>query len=235
MPIQHGMRRTFTVLLATASLAWVSTGTALGGRSASASLCADANYAYAGVQSNTVVTGVAASVTALSRPQVVWGHVGGWIGVGGQGKGPGGADEWIQVGLSSFKADRTSRIYYEIVRPGAERTYVQVRASVKVGTSHRLSIRELPTSPGRWRVYVDGRAVSPIVLLPGSHGRWHAQVVGESWNAGRSVCNHFDYGFADATVLAGRWTALANGGLLENAGYRITRSGSDAFRAHFTG
>jgi hypothetical protein len=77
------------------------------------SACA-AGYSYAGLQSSVAVAGIEATVTAMTSPQVAWGHIGGWVGVGGPGMGPNGTDAWIQVGLSSFANHRASRIYYEI-------------------------------------------------------------------------------------------------------------------------
>ncbi len=46
--------------------------------------------------------GISASLSSLGTPVVESGHVAGWVGVGGPGQGPGGANEWIQVGLNSL-------------------------------------------------------------------------------------------------------------------------------------
>lgn len=199
------------------------------------SACA-ADYSYAGLQSSVAVAGIQATVTAMTPPQVAWGHIGGWIGVGGPGMGPNGTDAWIQVGLSSFANDRTSRIYYEIVVPGGSPHYVEIDTNVAVGESHRLAIREMPSAPGWWRVIVDDRPVSAPVHLPGSHARWKGQAFGESWNDGHDVCNGFDYSFAGVRVAtAGSWVALRGASLLQDPAYHVIRLSLAAFRARFVG
>ena len=47
-------------------------------------------YAYAGLKSKRIGSGVRATITALSQPSVAAGHAAGWIGVGGPGAGPNG-------------------------------------------------------------------------------------------------------------------------------------------------
>src|SRR3954451_19795827 len=42
-------------------------------------------YAYAGVYAKKPVAGVAAELTMLTRPSLVGGHIGAWVGVGGHG------------------------------------------------------------------------------------------------------------------------------------------------------
>ena len=49
-----------------------------------------AGYAYAGLQSKRVGSGVRATITALRPPAVAAGHAAGWIGIGGPGAGPNG-------------------------------------------------------------------------------------------------------------------------------------------------
>jgi hypothetical protein len=210
----------------------VAVGPAAGARQ---SACA-ADYSYAGLQSSVAVAGIEATVTAMAPPQVAWGHIGGWVGVGGPGMGPNGTDAWIQVGLSSFANDRTSRIYYEIALPGGTLRYVEIDTNVAVGEPHRLAVRESPSAPGWWRVIVDDRPVSAAVHLPGSHGRWKAQAFGESWNGGHAVCNAFDYSFAGVQVAqAGSWIAMRAASLLQDPAYHVVRRSLAAFRARFVG
>ena len=194
-------------------------------------------YAYAGLQSPAAVNGIEAVVAALATPAVAWGHVGGWIGVGGPGQGPNGTNAWLQVGLSSFADDSTSRIYYEIALPGkAKPRYAELDTHVAVGTSHQLAISELPSAPGWWRVLVDNRPVTVAVHIAGSHGRWKAQAFGESWNGGQAVCNASDYSFASLRVAeAGTWTPLVGAQLVQAQAYRITRLANSGFRARFVG
>src|SRR6266704_2315756 len=81
--------------------------------------CATRDYSYAGFAAVQPASGVAATVTSLSPPQVLGGHVAAWVGVGGPGAGPGGSDEWLQAGLSSF-SDGKGRLYYELALPDAQ-------------------------------------------------------------------------------------------------------------------
>src|SRR4051794_17938400 len=56
-----------------------------GGVRASASSQANcsADYSYAGFDNVARAHGVAATITPLAAPSVAWGHVAGWVGVGG--------------------------------------------------------------------------------------------------------------------------------------------------------
>ena len=222
--------------LAAASTACVVAAASVGSAVAAAARASCPQYSYAGLQSPAAVDGIEATVTAVGQPQVAWGHIGGWIGVGGPGQGPNGTDAWVQVGLSSFADDKGSRIYYEITVPRAKPRYVEVDTNVVPGESHRLAIRELPTARGWWRVLVDDRQVSVAVRMPGSHGHWKAQAFGESWNGGQSVCNVFDYTFAGVQVAtAGSWLPLMGAQLVQDPAYRISRLPHAAYRARFIG
>jgi hypothetical protein len=189
--------------------------------------CALNDYAYAGLQTRDRVYGVAATITPLSTPEVRYGHVGAWVGVGGPGLGPGATDQWIQVGLSGFPEDGRSRMYYEVARPGAKPRYVEIDAHVAAGERHRVAVFELAKRRSWWRVWVDGRPVGRPIFLPGSHGAWEAQVVAESWNGGTGACNRFSYRF-EGISLAGRpggsWSRLAGAELFSDPGYRAVRS-----------
>src|SRR5689334_1970719 len=98
-------------LAATAALALPA-----GGRSATAA-CGVSSYSYAGLAAASGGYGVAATITPLSRPTVRGGHVAAWVGVGGPGAGPHGADEWLQVGIS-VEPSRGDALYYELAAPG---------------------------------------------------------------------------------------------------------------------
>ena len=54
-----------------------------------------AGYAYAGLQSGRVGSGVRATITAFRQPAVSAGHAAGWIGVGGPRAGPNGETMWL--------------------------------------------------------------------------------------------------------------------------------------------
>jgi len=179
-------------------------------------------YSYAGVVESRTASGVMATVTALESPQVSLGHVAGWVGVGGPRAGPHGETEWIQIGVSSF-AGGESILYYELVQPGGRPRYTSL-GPVRPGEEHRLGVAEVRGRPNWWRVWVDGRAVTEPVLLPGSHRRWQPVATAESWNAGQGDCNRFAYRFANVTVASrGRWRPLRAGHELEDPGYRVSR------------
>lgn len=163
------------------------------------------------------------------------GHVAGWVGVGGVSEGPGGTDAWIQVGLSAFRGDTSNRIYYEIAQPGREPVYRDLRMNVRPGERHRFAVVELPQRPGWWRISLDGTPVSAPVLMPGSHGRWTAQALGESWSgATTGDCNAFAYSFGKVAVAGpGRreWAPAARVDVFTDEYYRLVRTSPSSFLA----
>jgi hypothetical protein len=191
-----------------------------------AASCARNDYTYAGFDSAWRAHGVGARITAVARPQVVSGHVAGWVGLGGPGLGPDGGDEWIQVGLSADDwSGETSTIYYEVTTPWAGPKYFPV-AQVRPGISHRLAVLEMAHRRSWWRVWMDGHPVSTPIHLPGSHGSWWPQATAESWNGGnRGVCNRYAYRF-DNVVIArgpgGAWQRLRRGVPFQDRGYRLS-------------
>jgi hypothetical protein len=132
------------------------------------------------VQSEIKTHGVGAVLEPLQTPNVSAGHVGAWIGLGGTDQGPGGTAEWIQVGFSAFPNDRLSRIYYEVTVAGAEPKYVELDSSVRPGERHSFKVLETARQKGWWRVWLDGKAVTAPIHLPGSHERWHPEAEAES-------------------------------------------------------
>jgi hypothetical protein len=196
-----------------------------------------ATYAYAGLVAPKAAPGIAARVTVLERPQVGWGHVAAWVGVGGPGQGPHGTDEWIQVGVSGLERD-VSSLYYEVARPGGAPAYHEVRAGLAAGASHRVAVLEVAHRPGAWRVWVDGRAVSPAIRLPGSTGRWAPMAMTESWNGGRGVCNGFRYGFSGVRVAARRggtsWLSLLHAATYERDQRIVARRRNSFVAASYT-
>ena len=180
-------------------------------------------YSYAGLVSERVGYGVRTTLTTLATPRVEWGHVAGWVGVGGAGQGPNGSTEWIQVGYSGFHGGE-SKLYYEVTLPGQQPTYTAVR-DVTAGETHRVGVAEMPSRRNWWRVFVDGRSVSPPIHLPGSHGRWNPVATAESWNAGMQQCNGLAYRFSGTSVATapGRaWRPLRAAYKLEDPGYRVS-------------
>jgi hypothetical protein len=219
------VRRTLTVLT-TLALTLVATSVA-DGRSARSNACGASAYSYAGVQSETKAHGVGAILDPLQTPSVSAGHVGAWIGLGGPGEGPGGTDEWIQVGFSAFPDDKVSRIYYEVTVAGSEPKYVELDSSVRSGEKHSFKVLETARHKGWWRVWLDGKAVSPAIHLPGSHGAWYAQASAESWNGGVHACNSFHYRFANVQLAqsdGGSWQPLRQSIPFDDPGYRLVQT-----------
>ncbi|HEY7397266.1 MAG TPA: hypothetical protein VH538_03110 [Gaiellaceae bacterium] len=166
---------------------------------------APAGYTYAGHRADAVSQGVRATITPLAAPQVAAGHVAAWVGVGGPGDGPGGTDEWLQVGIASLSSG-TLFVYAETERNGEQPDVTTLRASVRAGESHRVAIAALGNRSDRWRVWVDGTPAGEPVLLPGSSGRWKPIATAESWSAKRTVCNSFAFRFDQVEVRSsGSW------------------------------
>jgi hypothetical protein len=184
--------------------------------------CVSREFSYAGLQSNVKARGVAATIAPTATPSVSDGHVGGWVGVGGTDAGPGGVAEWIQVGLAAFTSDQASRMYYEFTAAG-EPQYVELADSVTRGEKHRFLVLEMASRKSWWRVWVDGRPVSPPINLPGSHGAWYPQAMAENWNGGTGTCNGYAYSFSNVTLAqrTGGWQPLKSGYLFHDPGYRV--------------
>ena len=200
--------------------------------------CGAKEYSYAGLASYTKGHGVAATLVPVQAPLVIDGHVGGWVGVGGTDAGPGGVAEWLQVGFAAFSGvdGSRSRLYYEVMRPGQSPKYHELAASVKPGTKHRVAVLEMASRKAWGRVWVDGRAVSPPIHLPGSHGAWHPQAVAENWNGGTGVCNGLSFRVSDLRVAGtngGTWQPFGDSYVYEDAGYKVVRAESapDSFLA----
>ena len=181
-------------------------------------------YGYAGVASSTAVRGVAATVSALVRPRVRSGHVAAWVGVGGYGMGPGGSDEWLQLGIATSRS-YAQRVYVEWASPGRRARLTVVEAGLDVGEERRLAVVELAGRPSWWRASVDGRPVGPAVHLPGSHGRFPAVATAESWDGGRAACNLFAFRFSGLELRTARAGTAAERRTieLEDPGYRVER------------
>jgi hypothetical protein len=189
--------------------------------------CGASSYAYAGLQADRHASGVAATLVSLETPAVSFGHVAGWIGVGGTDAGPGGTAEWLQVGLSSIDNDQTSRMYYEVTVPGSQPKYVELDSSVPAGETHQFAVLETAGHPSWWRVWVDDKAVTGPIHLPGSHGKWYPQAVAENWNGNRGACNAYDYRFGNVRLArrpGGAWRPLKSSYLFHDAGYQVVLS-----------
>jgi hypothetical protein len=201
-----------------------------------ASACGAGTYTYAGIAGAVPVSGVGARITSgATGLNVVAGHVAGWVGVGGAGQGPGGADEWIQVGLSAFPQASGNDVYFEIARPGMFPTYHRLATDVAPGSTLRVAVLEMRGRHNWWRVWVNGRARSQPIFLPQSHRRWQPIVTAESWDGGAATCNDFLYQFAALRVArtpGGRWSTLQPAARIVNADYsRVLTADAGAFYA----
>ncbi len=199
-----------------------------------AAACGSSGYAYAGLAGSDRVYGVGAQLTALTTPDVLSGHVAGWVGVGGVGAGPKGTNEWIQVGFSGFPGTPTNNLYYEVAQPNQAPVYHEIASGLAPGTTKKVTVLELAGHSGWWRVWVDGQAVSDPVHLPGSHGAWRPVATAETWGAGSFVCNRFRYGFHALSVVTragGGWLPLRHLYTFQDHGCRITRSLANTYVA----
>ena len=102
--------------------------------------CGSSGYAYAGVGSTSRAYGISTRLQATTAPQVLNGHVAGWVGVGGPGAGPNGTDEWLQVGFSAFPGSAFSSLYYEVAQPHQAPRYFEVKSGLPPGTMSKVAV-----------------------------------------------------------------------------------------------
>ena len=162
-------------------------------------------YSYAGYAGRDGVSGVAATIEAIALPAVWTGHAAAWVGVGGIGQGPGGASEWLQAGIAAFPRVGL-RLYVEEVSSGLARRFSDL-GPARAGRRYRVRVVE--TGRDVWNAFVDGRRVGEAAYLPTAEGSWRPVATAESWAAGRSTCNRYEYRFDGVTALQSRrWRAL---------------------------
>jgi hypothetical protein len=203
---------------------------------ASAFACGSNGYSYAGLAAPQQAFGVSATLTSVRDYDVLNGDVAGWVGVGGPNEGPGGADEWLQVGLSGFPGVTGSDVYYEVERPGSFPAYHQVKSGLTAGTTVKVTVLEMHDRPDWWRVWLNGRAVSHPIRLPDSHERWNPIATAESWDGGKDgACNGFLYHFRRVRIAhaaGGGWRLLSDGSPITSSVTKVRRSpGGAAFLA----
>src|SRR5215831_7511421 len=159
-------------------------GVAVLGGAARASACGSSGYAYAGVGATQPAFGISATLSSVDAFPLLSGHIAGWVGVGGPGQGPGGTDEWLEIGLSGFPAVTGSDLYYEVSQPDGYPVYHQVARDLPAGKASVVGVLEMYGRPDWWRVWLNGRAVSKPIRLPHSHDRWAPVATAESWDGG---------------------------------------------------
>ncbi len=193
--------------------------------------CTAKPYAYAGLIGRDVVRGVRATITPVAAPSVTSGHVAAWVGVGGRRAGPNGEPQWLQVGIAGLPGG-TNQLFYEVTRPGRRPEYTALVEEVEAGESYAVAVIEVPSRASWWRVEVDGRAVSPPVYLPGSHGTSEPVVTAESWNGGTPSCNGFSYRFtAVGARRTGTWRTIVASTVLSDHGYGVFERTAAGFLA----
>lgn len=194
--------------------------------------CGSSAYSYAGVSSVEPAAGVAASITLLQAPALAAGHVAAWVGVGGEGLGPGGTSEWLQAGIS-VTASHGPTLYYELALPNTAARYVPLR-TVPVGTPFEVAVVESARRAEDWRVWVDGRPATRPFALPGSRDAWAPVATAESWNGDEAgLCNPLAFRLAHVHVAAapgGDWRPIS-GRMLADAGYRVERTANSSLVA----
>lgn len=222
--------RTVTVAAATVAAAVLAaTSPAEGSGNAAPAACGASTYSYAGLLGPTVASGVGARVTTSRLPSVVDGHVTAWVGVGGTGLGPRSTNEWLRVGISAVDGLGPA-LYYEVARPNTAPHTVTLKNPVPVGKAFDVAVLETQNHPGSWQVWLNGKAITNRVVLPGSHGAWPPMVTAESWSSGiaGTTCNDYAFKFDQirmATKPGGAWQPLTvtTAGLLSAPGYSLER------------
>jgi hypothetical protein len=189
--------------------------------------CGSNGYSYAGLGAPDPAFGISATLTSVADFDVRDGHVAAYLDVGGPGQGPGGTNEWLQIGLSRFPGATGSDVYYEVALPRRFPTYHQLVTGLPTGTAVRLAVREIYKRPNWWRVWMNGSAASNPIRLPDSHGRWGPIASAEGWNGGTGgACSPFLYRFNRIQVasrLGGSWHPLSGGLTIRDAATRIRR------------
>ena len=199
--------------------------------SAPAALACAKGYTYAGVYAKQPAPGIASSISMLSMPSVAGGHVAAWVGIGGAGLGPGGTDEWLQVGLASFDTP-DARLYYELALPGQSPHFFELGRGIPPGFVVRVAVLELPYAPNSW-VVVTPKGIAGPFYLPHSHNRWEPVATAESWAKGGKLCNRYSYRFQNVQVAEkhGSWKPLRNSISLQDPGWKVRRSSDASFNA----
>ena len=225
------MAKVLRLLLATGAVAAAASGGA-----ARASACGSNGYSYAGLAAPQHAFGISAMVSSVADFDLPYGHVAGWVGVGGPGEGPRGTNEWLEIGLSRFPGVVGSEVYYEVAQPGRYPVYHEVASGLPAGKTVEVSVLEMHDRPDWWRVSLNGRLVSRPIRLPASHDRWTPIATAESWAGGRGrACNTFLYHFRRlrlAHAAGGGWHRFSGGSRIESSMTRVRRSRrGDAFLA----
>jgi len=211
-------------------------------RDVAAAKCPMGYYSYAGLNTHIDLTdptnrfGIAAAITVNEHPPVKGGHIAGWIGVAGYYKN---VQIWLQIGFvsesdtESVQNSLKNIVYVENTRPGGKNgkyniTYID---DVPAGTTRSFKILESAKKPNHWVAYMNGKAVSEEIYLPGVHPSGNLVATIENIGMGYSVCNVMSYKFANiqlAHARGGSWKPYTKDEMNElvDDGYRIVGKAS---------
>jgi hypothetical protein len=221
------------VVVAATTVVCLALGQSIGDAASRASVC-KSDYDYAGVQNVRPAAGIRTYLSNI-RQAAKAGHVAGWIGVGGPGKGPNGTDEWLQIGYAGFPQGEPGQIYYEVAQPNVPPQYHTVDATLPVGAKNLIAVIEVARDS--WQASVNNTPVTPPISLPGSDGKFAPQALGETWNAGTSACNVYGYSFSTVKIMAkpgGPWKNGKAGFRWQNSQQQLQKTASDSFTARST-
>jgi hypothetical protein len=139
----------------------------------------------------------------------------------------------MQIGYSGFDTG-VAQVYYEVALPNKPPRYYTVVARLLPSAKNLLSVLEVGSKRGSWRVWLNNKAVSPVTALPQSHGRFAPQAIGETWNGGTTKCNVWGYGFGAVQVAAapgGSWQQGKAGFKWQNRQQVLVKTSSNSFNA----
>lgn len=203
----------------------------------SAVSCAGPGYSYGIFASDGRFHGISGTIRELKQAIVQHGHVAGWLNIGDGAAGPHHTKEWLQVGLNRAEGSSSSHLYYEVYAPGVSDSdhYHELLAAVPLGEAHQIALLEMHDRPNVWRVWVDGKPVSPPYTMPHPAGGWSVDVAGETWDGGVvTTCNAFSYAIENvraAAAAGGVWRKVGSGSTVDNVPYRIRQWVSGDFIA----
>jgi hypothetical protein len=224
------------IVAAVGTLFLLSVEAAPGRASGSADSSCPKDYTYTGVQNEHPASGIRAYLSTVRPPDVTAGFAAGWVGVGGPGLGPGKTDEWVQAGYVSF-ATGEAQVYYEVTVPNESPKYHTVVATLSPAARNLVSVLEVAGQPGTWRVWLNNQPVSPLIALPGSHGRFAPQAIGENWNSGTGKCNVYGFGFGNVQVArqpGGGWQNVKAGYVFRSDQFASSKTAAASFVARST-
>ena len=196
-----------------------------------AALACSKGYSYAGLYSSTRASGIAATISMLDTPAVAGdsSHVAGWVGVGGPGLGPHGADEWLQVGLATFGDTNEGRLYYELTVPGHSPEYVELATGIVPGVRVRVAVMELQFARNAW-IVVSPAGIWPV-LPPAQPPRLGAGRHGGELCRDEAVRYAYRFGGLQLARTDGTWRTMRRAETLQDPGWRLRRHGTSAFSA----